>query len=343
MADISSVNTGTAAAGVKEEPLAPKNLKNIDLNLLVVFEAIYSSGNISHAAKQLALTQPAVSNSLTRLRDLFADPLFVRQGQGVRPTMRAQQIIAPVREALSLISQQFGDQHAIDLTTHQRVFRVVVMDGLESILMPPLVQQINDLAPHIAIENHTASHANFINEIMAGTLDLAVSAYDVTTPALAIAPICEIDSVVISRRNHPAIRGKLDMPTFVSLGHVSLLPDQRRPRHIEKAMVDRGVKRRVVYMVNTPWSIAATVSRTDLIGILPRRFVRQIADGFDLAIHEVPFRLPGRHVCLIWHEKNNNDPGHAWLRESVFAAGQAAFGMPNNIVHLSKTAIDKAR
>src|SRR6195952_4618132 len=115
------------------------NLKNLDLNLLVVFEAIYSAGNISHAATQLAMSQPAVSNALARLRELLNDQLFVRATRGVEPTTKAKAMIGPVREALGLIGTQLGRSGEDDLASYRRTFRISPMDVLEPLIIPPLL------------------------------------------------------------------------------------------------------------------------------------------------------------------------------------------------------------
>src|SRR5688572_25787321 len=127
------------------------NLKDFDLKLLVVFEAIYSTGNISRAAEKLALSQPAVSNLLARLRELTGDPLFARGRRGVEPTIKAQAMIAPVREALGLIGRQFGQTGALDLATYRRTFRICTTDVLEPFLLPPLLDLIAERAPGITI------------------------------------------------------------------------------------------------------------------------------------------------------------------------------------------------
>ena len=116
------------------------NLKNVDLNLLVIFEAVYSTGNISRAADRLSMSQPAVSNALARLRELIDDPLFVRAARGVEPTSKTREMINPVREALGLIGRHLDKGVEIDLSTYKRIFRVIIVDALEPIIMPPLVR-----------------------------------------------------------------------------------------------------------------------------------------------------------------------------------------------------------
>src|ERR1700712_4095768 len=153
-------------------PMAFTNLRNVDLNLLLIFETVFAVGSISGAAQQLSLTQPAVSNALARLREHFDDPLFVREGRGVKPTSRSQQMIEPVREALRLIRRQFDGDRSIDLATYKRVFRIVIVDPLEPILMPPLLREISAHAPLVTIESRPPWNTKVADDIIAGTLDL---------------------------------------------------------------------------------------------------------------------------------------------------------------------------
>jgi DNA-binding transcriptional LysR family regulator len=121
-------------------------LGNIDLNLLVVFEAIYSGGSISRAGKQLGMSQPAVSNALARLRELMDDALFVRTRRGVDPTVKARRLIGPVREALGLIEGQLKSGRQFDLASYKRLFRILMFDPLEPIMLPSVLRQIAEEA-----------------------------------------------------------------------------------------------------------------------------------------------------------------------------------------------------
>ena len=162
--------------------MAAQSLKNVDLNLLVIFEAVYAAGNISHAAIQLSMSQPAVSNALTRLRELLDDPLFVRDKKGVRPTVRAEAIIGPVRDALALIGRQLDAGKEIDLATYKRAFRVIMVDPLEPLVMPAVLREIDAKAPGISIETYPSFRADFSSDILAGTIDLAIYVYPVNAP-----------------------------------------------------------------------------------------------------------------------------------------------------------------
>lgn len=294
------------------------DLGNIDLNLLVVFEAIYSSGSISQAGRELGMSQPAVSNALARLRERMDDPLFVRTRRGVDPTVKAQRLIGPVRDALSLIEAQLLGGHELDFATYRRQFRVLIFDPLEPIMLPPVLRRIASDGPGISIEC-VRGMSDFAEALRGGAIDLACYGYPVNAPDIVVLPIVSADAVVVARRGHPRIGDTLDLATFRALGHVTLVPALRAVTSIDKELARFGVTRRAVYMVNKTWSIAPIVERTDLIGTLPRWFAQEIAGNFDIAIYDMPVKLPEQAVYMLWHQKNTNDPGHRWLRDLMMA------------------------
>jgi DNA-binding transcriptional LysR family regulator len=305
--------------------MAGINLKNIDLNLLVVFEAIYTAGNISHAADHLAMSQPAVSNALARLRDLIGDPLFVRAARGVEPTGKAKDMIGPVRDALGLIKRQLDGGQDIDLATFRRRFRVLMIDTLEPILMPPVLKVIIERAPGIQIESVSGYRVDFVNEILTGNLDLAFYVFPVNAPEIVTVPICPVEVVFIARRGHPKIGKTLDLETLKSLKQVTLTPELRAHTNIDRDMVAHRVPRDVAYMINRFWSMPAIVERTDLVGAIPRRFVEEISRNFDIVAYEPPVTISEQYLYMLWHAKNEHDPGHKWLREQMLQAANAAF------------------
>jgi DNA-binding transcriptional LysR family regulator len=303
------------------------NLKDLDLKLLVVFEAIYSTGNISRAADKLAMSQPAVSNQLARLRELIGDPLFARGRRGVEPTVKAQAMIGPVREALGLIGRQFGDAEAIDLSTYRRTFRISLFEMLEPVLMPPIISIIAERAPGIVIES-SLPRPEFALDILNGTLDLACYAYPMTSPEITVVPIAPVELAVIARRNHPRIGKTLDVEALGTLGFVGLAADLRQTTMIDRDLLAHGIKRHVVYGVPRMWSIPALVASSDLIAILPRTFATYLAPKFDLELYEVPVKMPVQHIYMAWHSKMDGDPGHKWLREAMLATAREQLDAP---------------
>jgi DNA-binding transcriptional LysR family regulator len=298
------------------------NLKNVDLNLLVIFEAVYSTGNISRAADRLSMSQPAVSNALARLRELIDDPLFVRAARGVEPTSKTREMINPVREALGLIGRNLDNKAIdIDLSTYKRIFRVIIVDTLEPIIMPTLVRTMLAEAPGIDIEC-VQGDARFAEAIKTGTIDLACFGFPIDTTGFVVKPISSMELVMVSRRDHPGIDKPLDLETFQRLPQIALGREMRGLTGIDKILIARGTPRRVCYMASKIWSMPPMVERTDLVAILPRRFVEEVARNFELDIHELPIEIPEQFTYMTWHANSELDPGHRWLRESMMRAAQ---------------------
>jgi DNA-binding transcriptional LysR family regulator len=298
------------------------NLRKIDLNLLVIFEALYETRNTSRAAERLGMSQPAVSGALRRLRDIVGDPLFVRSREGVSPTNTAREIIEPIRDALSVIGRQLAHGETIDIATYRRLFRIIIVDTLEPIVMPAIVRTILAQAPGVQIECIQAT-ARFAEEIRDGSIDIACFAFPVDSSDLVVKAIMPLDLVVVSRRDHPEIKKPLDLATFSRLPHTAVRRELRGLTGVDRNLVASGIERRTPYMAAKIWSIPPMVQRTDLISVLPRRFALEVAANFDLDIHEIPLKLPEQHVYMLWHVNREHDPGHRWLRDSVMRVLQA--------------------
>lgn len=301
------------------------NLKNIDLNLLVVFEAIYAAGNISHAANRLAMSQPAVSNALARLRDLIGDPLFVRAKQGVAPTVKAKAIIEPVRQALALIGRQFAASDRIDFTSYRRTLRISTMDVAEPLLIPPLLNMLAERAPGITVES-VAARADIVQEVVNNTLDIACFMYPFTSPEISIVPVAPAELVVIARQNHPRIGKRLNATAMNELAYVVLSAELRGFTLVDRELLLHGIKRRVAMGVNRLWSMPAIVTETDLIGIITRPFADYVAQYFPIEIHELPLPISDQHMYMMWNTQQDDDPAHRWLREYLLATARHRMG-----------------
>jgi DNA-binding transcriptional LysR family regulator len=291
------------------------NLRTIDLNLLVIFESLYATGSTSRAAERLGMSQPAVSNALGRLRGLIGDPLFVRDARGLKPTLRSHELVGPVREALAAISRQLGTE-TIDLASYKRLFRLIIADPLEPIMMPPIVQTILSNAPGVEIECVQAT-ARFAEEIREGSVDIACLSFPVDTSDIVIKPLAPVDFVIVSRRNHPAITKPLDVDTFSRLPQIAVGRELRGLTGVDKRLIAKGTPRRTPYMAAKAWSMPPMVQRTDLIAFLPRRFAEEVAGNFELDLHESPVPMPEQHFYIMWHVNNEHDPGHKWLRDAM--------------------------
>jgi len=300
------------------------NMRDLDLNLLLVFEAIYSSGNISRAAENLDMSQPALSNALGRLRKQMDDKLFVRSGNGVVPTSRAEEIIEPVRDALTTLRRSFGPETAFDPESSRRSFRLLVADPLEQIIMPRILQGIGTRS-QITFELQPPQSIQVEDALMSGKTDLAAFLMHSKNPELNSKPLCPVDLVVLTRSGHPRIAQSVTLPELTAEGFVTIALTPGKLANSEKVTFWQRLHLREVCQVYKISSIAQTVAQTDLIGIVPRIYAFQVASIYGLQIVELPTALSNQKFHLIWHKRSDADEGHRWLREAMAAAVSAKY------------------
>lgn len=296
-----------------------RNFRHLDLNHLILFEAIFAAGNISHAAKALNVSQPKLSNTLARLRETLDDQLFVRNGRGVLPTPKALQMIGPVREALQMIESGVADQSGFDPATSKRHFRIVILDQVEPVLIPPLLRAIEKHRT-ITLENLHIASTPLIAGLNDGSLDLVVAPYLKDLEDSRCHAVAPVDVMMITRRNHPEIGDALTREDFARLGHVALTPKLRALSRFDEELRQMKIERHIVYYVNKMWSFPAMVAETCLIAAVPGDFARLAARHYPIDIHPMPFDIAEQQVYMTWKTGRENDPGHIWLREQIIEA-----------------------
>lgn len=294
-------------------------LKKLDLNLLIVFEAVYSAGNISRAAKSLGMSQPTISNALSRLRDTMDDPLFVRAGRGVQPTPKAVQMIGPIREALQMIEGGVSRGDRFDPTKSKRHFRFVLMDAIEPIIMPHLIRKVQAYKS-VTFENLAISMTPMSDGLNDGSLDLVIANFLAESQDTHCEAIAPAHLSIVARKDHPAIAGEFTLDHFQSLGHVALVPRLRALSRMEEGLRTLNITRHVIYSVTKFWSFPHVLTNTDLVSILPTAFARLISRNFPLAVYDLPFSYPEELIYMTWKTGRTNDPGHRWLREKIVTA-----------------------
>lgn len=298
------------------------DLRKIDLNLLVIFEAVYSAGNVSKAAKSLNLTQPTISNALNRLRDTLDDPLFTRKGPGVIPTQRATSMIGPVRDALRAIQNSVAPQAGFDPATANRSFRIVLLDLLEPLLMPPVLRVIQNhrtiQIEVLPVMDHPVAQA--LND---GSVDLLLTTFDPHLEGIGCEQVGTAQMVVAARKGHPKINGEITAQLLAEIGHVALIPKLRAMSRVDEALEFAQIRRHIVYTVTKFWSFPHVLATTDLIAMLPGDFARQAARFYPLDIFPPPFDFPDQHFYMIWKDGLKQDPGLLWLRDQISAAYRA--------------------
>ena len=299
------------------------NLRSLDLNLLLVFDAIYTERSISKAASRLNLSQPGVSNSLRRLRKSLEDPLFKRDAQGMLPTPRAKTLREPIRQALDLLESGLRSDESFDFAGSIREFVIAVEDYGEAIVLPRFVDWLASAAPNIRVRIRPETSSALQVELREGTVDLALDYFTLEGTGFNSRCVLSETLVCLARQDHPNIGERMNLETYLALRHVVIEPHPMAKSMIDLTLAKRGLKRHITLTVPHFLSMPVVVQSSDMICTLPRRMAYLYADHFRLKTYSVPLRMPEFPVYLIWHDSFDNDPGHLWLRNHIIGMCQS--------------------
>lgn len=298
------------------------NISRIDLNLFVVFDAIYTEGGITRASETLKLSQPAISHSLGRLRELIGDPLFIRHGNTMMPTPHAHELIEPVRRALGEIERSLVQLARFDPSTSQREFKIGMRSLLEAAAIPELMKEIGDSAPDVKISAVHHGRSDLQTQLVSNTLSAVVDvqlplAHNIHQKFLGGGKM-----VVIGRKGHPALHGPLTMESYLAQQHViaSTRPAGLPPEDQELARL--GFQRKIKLRCQQYATACKVVSASDLLLTMPERFSRATNAPLDNQIQPFPIELSAPDIFLYWHASADNDPANLWLRERICATFQ---------------------
>lgn len=293
------------------------HVSRFDLNLFVVFDAIYTEGSLTRAARVMNLTQPAVSHALGRLRERLGDPLFVRQGARMVPTSRARAMVTPVRQALGGFQRCLSEEDGFDLTEAERTFVLGLRDGLESCVLPPLTAVIIDEAPGLKLQSMTVPRRQLATELASGRLDLAADVLLPLPESIEHRPVMDGPMVVLMREEHP-LAGRLDLPAYLAAQHVLVSSRREGPGMEDFGLSRLGYRRNIRLRCQHYMAAVATVMATDLLLTVPGLMAHRLAPPGS-RLEPLPADLQGLELHLYWHRDQSADPGHAWLRQRVMA------------------------
>lgn len=292
-------------------------LPDFDLNLLAIFDAVMAEGSVTRAAKRLDMNPPAVSQSIRRLRVLIGDELFVRTGNGVKPTPKAQGMWEDVRQGLKLIKAAVDGDREFDPATATQVIHIDLPSGADALIVPRLADRIA-AAPGLQVRVASARAFNVLNDLRFGDSWLALDYRPIQEPGYRCDQLAEQEIVVIARKGHPALRGGLTSELYQTLPQVavaslrttSVLPVTER---LEAAGATRVVKFTVPGLV----SASHVVAEHGLLASLPRCTAELCCTLADLEIHPMPIRVDKMRFFAVWHERFLADPAHTWLRQTL--------------------------
>ncbi|WP_115279636.1 LysR family transcriptional regulator [Mycolicibacterium tokaiense] len=299
------------------------NLSGVDLNLLVVLQALLEERSATRAAARLHLTQPAVSNALARLRVLLGDPLFVRAGRGLSPTPAALAVQPRLEAALRLLEEVVQDLDDFDMSTTTREWVIAFADLYGPLVLPELDRRLQQQAPRSSVQVVSVDRMSEADVLATGEVDFYMGIPSTTPPGWRSEPAFSEDTVGVIAAHHPDAGRTMTLDRFVELPHAHVRISPRRGREVDDALARLGRRRRIRLTVPHYSSLFPVVENGHCIAVAPRRVARHYARHSALTLFELPLELPSFDVRLFWHTRVDADPGISAVRRILREIVQA--------------------
>jgi DNA-binding transcriptional LysR family regulator len=294
-------------------------LRDLDLNLLVVFNQLLAEGSVSKVAANLGLSQPTVSNALARLRKLTDDPLFLRTTKGMAPTPFAQQMADPIAHALGMIHSAVNQKSSFDPATARRAFTMGVTDIGEIYFLPKLMRELATVAPDVTMSTVRNSAVNLKDEMEAGHIDLAIGLLPQLKAGFFQRRLFKQRYVCLFRQGHPSLdKRKVTLADFSSANHVVVVSEGTGHGKVDELLARSGVPRKVLLTVPHFVAVGHLLQQSDLVATVPERLAQALVGPFGLQFVDHPAKIPEIAINVFWHAKYHKDPANEWLRALVF-------------------------
>ncbi|GAB3098388.1 LysR family transcriptional regulator [Aestuariicella hydrocarbonica] len=299
-------------------------LEKVDLNLFVVLDALYKEQSVTKVALLLNLTQPAVSNALSRLRKLFDDQLFVRTPEGMLPTPVADNVIADVRKALALLGRSILSNTRFHPAQSEKLFRLGMNDLAESLLLPKLRLRIKQEAPEITVQSYYIDRTMATEDLKSGGLDLLLDVPAVNAKEFNHVPLAQLPYVVAMRKKHPLSKLDLTLEGFLDSEHLHVSSRRKGRGQMDIALHALGQRRNIKMRVQSYLVAIEIASQTDLLWTAPK----VLAEKSGLHTSAVPFNVEPLSWNLYWHKNADLDPASQWIRQLLMEVVSEVLGQP---------------
>jgi DNA-binding transcriptional LysR family regulator len=299
-----------------------RNIRTVDLNLLVVFDALFDERSVTRAADRLAVTQPTVSGLLKRLRRTFSDQLFLRTSHGILPTSRAEALAGPVKDLLAS-AQSLVTPEAFDPATAETTIKICGSDYLQHAVISPLIEAIRKVAPKIKVLVAPRPAANTLADLFTrGEMDLCISAREVVLPDLTSRLLYRDRYICVARKKHPLKARRISVKQLCAFDHLLVDPiGESFSGAVDTILSKLDYPRRVAMAVPTFHLLFDILGSDDFIAFVPEGLLRKRRS--DLKVFEINLPLPAIEVLATWHPRLNEDAQHKWLRELLVKVAKA--------------------
>ncbi len=293
------------------------NLKDVDLNLLVVFNELHKHGRVSSAAESLGISQPGVSNALARLRKLLGDELFLRTSRGMVPTPYAESLAQPIADALAALHGTLNARVAFDPARSERAFVIGVNDVGETYFLPRLMRALDQVAPGVTIRTVRTTSIDVRDEMERGRMDLAMGFLPGLKGGFFQRRLFRQPYVCIFRQDHPLARSGVSARQFRAAEHVAIVSEGTGHGVVDEVIARAGIRRRLRLTVPHFMAVGPVLQATDMIAVVPQRFADCACGPFGLASAPCPVKIPESVINVFWHARNHREAANQWLRQVV--------------------------
>lgn len=289
-------------------------LRGVDLNLLTVFDAVMQEQNITRAAHNLGMSQPAVSNAVARLKVMFNDELFMRQGRGIQPTQRARQLFGPVRQALQLIRNELPSS-IFTPETSTRLFKMAICSPCDMRFAPKIMHTISEQAPHVQLHLDAEADRQLADRMRYQEIDFVIDYARYDAQGFSSTEIFQDELVVVVAKNHPRIHGVVSTAQLAHEKHAKLSKVHGVRSFSEQAY--RELECQASYEGTSLSNVLYVVGQSELVTIAPRWLVENAVNKEQLQVLSLPLENTKISGYLSWHESSEKDKGHIWLRDQL--------------------------
>jgi DNA-binding transcriptional LysR family regulator len=294
------------------------DLKDIDLNLLVVFNQLLLEKRVSAVAASLGQTQPGISNALNRLRKLLGDDLFLRTSRGMEPTPLAAQLAEPISQALQAIHSTLNQRTIFDPLLSTRKFTIAITDIGEIYFLPRLLDALANAAPHVTINTVRNAAVNLRDELEAGNVDLAIGLLPQLKAGFFQRRLFEQKYVCLYRAGHALDKKTMSIKEFEAAEHVAVVSPETGHVRVDESIRRKGIHPHVRLTVPHFVALGHILSNSDMIATVPERYALQCVEPFNLKFVAHPVALPETGINLFWSAKYHKEAGNQWLRGLIF-------------------------
>jgi len=303
------------------------NMSRIDLNLLVYFDVLLRELNVTRAADQLGISQPAMSNGLKRLRVLFDDPLLIRTSKGMTPTERATELKPEIRELLVGLEKAVQPKAKFNPYESDQVFRMMASDYAEATLIPLLIARLRNEAPKVILDIMTPSDVNF-PDVEQGRVDMVINRFDSIPQSFHQKVLWKDTFSCLINKNHPVLKN-FNLESYLDAHHVwvsktgmgvgvGMDPDDvQRLGWVDEALARLDAKRRITVFTRHYQAASSLAERQDLIATVPSKMARLQQDNSRVSIVPPPFDIPSIELTMAWSPLLQHNPAHKWMRELI--------------------------